>query len=58
MYNLDFDANPSCAMSFIFKTKIVILFLTGSKRVNSRRASTPYAGFLAGLPDLSMEFEI
>jgi hypothetical protein len=48
MYNLDFVANRSRAMSFVFKSKIVILYLTGSKRVNSRCASTPYAGFLAG----------
>ena len=48
MYNLDFDENPSRAMSFVFKSKIVILYLTGSKHVNSQRASTPYAGFLAG----------
>jgi hypothetical protein len=34
MYNLDFDANPLCAMSFIFKMKIVILFLIGLKCVN------------------------
>jgi hypothetical protein len=40
MYNLDFDDNPSRAMSFVFKSKIVILFLTGSKRVNLRHAST------------------
>ena len=53
MYNLDFDENPSRAMSFVFKSKIVILYLTGSKRVNSRRASTPYAGFLAGVQSLT-----
>jgi hypothetical protein len=50
IYNLDFDADRSRVMSFIFRSKIVILFLTGSKRVNLRHASTPYAGFLAG-PD-------
>jgi len=47
-YNLDFDANRSRVMSFVFKSKIVILFLTRSKRINSRHASTSYAGFLAG----------
>jgi hypothetical protein len=51
MYNRDFDDNPSRAMSLVFKSKIVILFLTGSKRVNMRQFSTRfdlYAGFLAG----------
>ncbi len=48
MYNLDLNANPSCAMSFVFKSKNVILFLTRSKCVNSWHASTSYAGFLAG----------
>jgi hypothetical protein len=49
MYNLDFNENPSHAMSFIFKSKIIILFLTGSKCINSRHTSTSYAGFLAGV---------
>src|SRR6266851_3053758 len=51
MYNLDLDANPSRAMSFVFKSKNVILFLTGSKHINSRHTSTSYAGFLAGVED-------
>jgi len=46
MYNLDVDADRSRVMPFVFKSKIVILFLTGSKRVNSRYASTAYAGLL------------
>jgi len=40
MYNLDFNANPSRVMSFVFKTKIIILFLIGSKRVNLQHALT------------------
>jgi hypothetical protein len=49
MYNLDFDDNPSRATPFVFESKNVLLFLTWSKRVNPRHASTSYAGFLAGV---------
>ena len=34
-------------MSFIFKSKIIILYLTRSKHVNSQHASTFYTRFLA-----------
>jgi len=41
MYNLDFNENPLHALSLVFQSKIVILFLTRSKRIDTLQSSTP-----------------